>query len=144
MTVKKIYDLTMSLMDEMLDNKTVTANPETDYKSTKDYTARTPGILEILASEVVSTLKGYGVDIDYIDSLENMDSEVDLEDSLCRDVLTYGLAARLLGQEDRDLSLYFSNLYDRNLIKAKDAVDGKPKGKQYSGENIYGLMRAGD
>lgn len=36
MTCQEIYDITMALMDEMLDNGNV------DYGSTKDYTARTP------------------------------------------------------------------------------------------------------
>jgi hypothetical protein len=58
MTCQEIYDITMALMDEMLDNGGV------DYNSTKDYTARTPGILTILQTQVVMFLKQRGIDID--------------------------------------------------------------------------------
>ena len=144
MTVKQIYDNTMALMDEMKDNSTLNQVPEVDYPQNKDYQARTPGILTTLQNEIVMFFKGRGIDIDTLDQLQTMDDEVDLDDLICTAVLPYGLAARLLGQEDRDLSSYFSNLYMSGLSSAVEASDDKPKGKQYSGENIYGLMRAGD
>ena len=144
MTVKEIYDITMALMDEMIDNKTIQSNPEADYKSTKDYTARTPGILTILQTQVISYLKRFGADIDFVEPLENMDSEMSVDDSICMGVLPYGLAARLLGQEDTSLSSYFSNLYDSNLAMAKDSIDDKYTAEQKERENVYGLFRAGD
>lgn len=144
MTVKEIYDITMALMDEMIDNKTIEANPEADYKSTKDYTARTPGILTILQTQVISYLKRFGADIDFVEPLENMDSEMSVDDSICMGVLPYGLAARLLGQEDTSLSSYFSNLYDTNLAMARDSIDDKYTAEQKERENVYGLFRAGD
>ena len=144
MTCKEIYDLAMSLMDEKKDLSNIDGVPESDYVQTKDYMARTPGILTSLQNEVVTFLKGRGIDIDYLDTLTTMNDNVDLEDYICQSVLNYGLAARLLGQEDRNLSSYFSDLYLGNLQGVAVSSDDRVKGKQYSGENVYGLMRAGD
>ena len=138
MTCQEIYDITMALMDEMLDNGNV------DYASTKDYTARTPGILTILQTQVVMFLKRFGTDIDTLEPLTSMEDEVDLDQNICTGVLPYGLAARLLGQEDKELASYFSNLYDSNLAIAKDSVEGKYIAKQKPRDNVYGLFRAGD
>lgn len=138
MTCQEIYDITMALMDEMLDSGAV------DYASTKDYTARTPGILTILQTQVVMYFKSRGIDIDTLDRLESMTDEVDLEDDICMGVLPYGLAARLLGQEDTQMSSYFSQLYNQGLADAAESSEDKKKGKQVPGNNIYGLFRAGD
>ena len=144
MKVQDIYDITMALMDEMKDNTTVDSTPEVDYPQNRDYQARTPGILTILQTQVVMFLKRFGADIDFNERLETMEDEVELDDSICMGVLPYGLAARLLGQEDKDLSSYFSNLYETNLASSKDSIDDKYIAKQKERENVYGLMKAGD
>ncbi len=144
MTCHEIYDITMALMDEMIDNTTIEQVPNPDYPSTKDYQARTPGILTILQTEVVMFLKTRGIDIDPLPRLETIEDNVDLEDNICMGVLPYGLAARLLGQEDNAMSSYFSQLYYSGLGSAAESSEDKIKGKQVPGNNIYGLMRAGD
>lgn len=144
MTCHEIYDITMALMDEMIDNNTIEQEPNADYPSTKDYQARTPGILTILQTEIVMFFKSRGIDIDTLDRLMTMEDECELSDDICMGVLPYGLAARLLGQEDERMSSYFSSLYSSGLASAAESSDDKAKGKQYSGDNIYGLMRAGD
>lgn len=144
MTCHEIYDITMALMDEMIDNTTIEQVPNPDYPSTKDYQARTPGILTILQTEVVMFLKTRGIDIDPLPRLETIEDNVDLEDNICMGVLPYGLAARLLGQEDTAMSSYFSQLYYSGLGSAAESSEDKIKGKQVPGNNIYGLMRAGD
>lgn len=144
MTCHEIYDITMALMDEMIDNTTLEQEPNADYPSTKDYQARTPGILTILQTEVVMFLKQRGVDIDSLERLETMEDNVELDDDICMGVLPYGLAARLLGQEDTSLSSYFSNLYNSGLASAAESSSDRKKAKQVSGDNIYGLFRAGD
>ncbi len=138
MTCQEIYDITMAFMDEMLDNGGV------DYASTLDYTARTPGILTILQTEVVMTFKAKGIDIDTLDRLTAMTDDVDLDENICMGVLPYGLAARLLGQEDKEMSSYFSQQYNLKLEDAADSSDDRIKGKQVSGDNVYGLFEAGD
>ena len=144
MTCKEIYDITMALMDEMKDNKTIDSSFEVDYDQNRDYQARTPGILTILQTQVVMFFKSRGIDIDTLPRLEQMTDNVDLEDDICMGVLPYGLAARLLGQEDTQMSSYFSQLYNGGLANAAESADGKIKGKQISGNNIYGLFEAGD
>ena len=144
MSCHEIYDITMALMDEMIDNNTIEQVPNPDYPSTKDYQARTPGILTILQNQIVMYFKTKGIDIDTLDRLETMEDNVDLSDDICMAVLPYGLAARLLGQEDTQMSSYFSQLYNDGLANAAESSDDKPKGKQYSGNNIYGLFEAGD
>ena len=131
-------------MDEMIDNTTLEQEPNADYPSTRDYQARTPGILTTLATEVTRYLRARGVDIDYQENFHVMADDVDFDEGICRDILVYGLAARLLGQEDERMASLFNNLYMNGLARAVDSMDDKPKGKQYSGDNIYGLMRAGD
>lgn len=144
MTCHEIYDITMTLMDEMIDNTTLTQEPNTDYPSTRDYQARTPGILTILQTEVVMFLKQRGVDIDSLERLKTMEDNVELDDDICMGVLPYGLAARLLGQEDQVLSAKYENEYKSRLTEAAETSSDKKKAKQVSGNNIYGLFRAGD
>lgn len=144
MTCKEIYELAMALMDEMKDNQSPSDVPQVDYSENKDYQARTPGIVSILQTQVIMYLKGAGVDVDSLDPISTMDDEVDLEQDICTGVMPYGLAARLLGQEDTKMSSYFSNLYYDNLSAAKDASENKFIAKQQSRTNVYGLFRAGD
>lgn len=144
MTCKEIYDITMTLMDEMIDNTTLEQEPNVDYPSTKDYQARTPGILTILQTEIVMYFKTRGIDIDTLDRLITMEDNCELSDDICMGVLPYGLAARLLGQEDERMSSYFSNSYNDALALAAESSDDKLKGKQVPGNNIYGFMEAGD
>ena len=144
MTCHEIYDITMTLMDEMIDNQTIEQEPIPDYPSTKDYQARTPGILTILQTEVVMFLKRRGIDVDILPRLENIEDDVGLSDDICMGVLPYGLAARLLGQEDDRMYKIFQDAYETNLASAAESSDDKILGKQYPGNNIYGFMEAGD
>lgn len=121
----------MGLMDEKKNDGT------TDYASTQDYKARTPDILTILQTEVIIELKKAGANVETLDRLTGDDSEVELEDDICMGVLPYGLAARLLGQEDSSLSNYFSSLYLGKLADAAQVSDSKLKAKQVAREDVY-------
>lgn len=139
MRAQTIYDITMALMDEMLDSGAV------DVNSTKDYLARTPGILTILQTEVIIQQKNLGANVETLDAITKMTDEVDLDDDICMGVLPYGLAARLLGQEDASLSNYFSSLYNQKLYEGAKTSDSKYIAKQIDREDVYGsLMRVGD
>ncbi len=138
MKAQDIYDITMALMDEMKNDGSV------DINSTKDYLARTPGILTILQTEVIIELKKNGINVSSLDRIEKMTDEVDLEDDICTGVLPYGLAARLLGQEDATLSNYFSSLYMNGKSESAKTSSSKVLAKQETRENVYGLLRAGD
>ena len=126
-------------MDEMLDNGNV------DVNSTKDYLARTPGILTILQTECIIALKRIGAKVETLDAIRTMTDDVDLDDDICTGVLPYGLAARLLGQEDASLSNYFSSLYDEKLGTAVPTASSKYIAKQEQRPDVYSsLLRAGD
>lgn len=138
MKVQDIYDITMALIDDMKNDGNV------DYTSTKDYTARTPGILTILQTEVIIELKKKGANVSSLDKIVKMSDEVDLEDNICMGVLPYGLASRLLAQEDVSLSNDFSSLYFNNLSDATDVSENKSYIKQVNREDVYdSLMRVG-
>ena len=137
MKAQTIFDLAMDLMDEKKDLATINATPESDYASTKDYQARTPGILTILQSEVVMELKKRGIDVDSLDEIKTLEDECDLDDMICSGILPYGLAARLLGQEDANLSNYFNSLYMGKLSDAYKISDDKIKAVQEKREDVY-------
>ena len=139
MKAQTIYNFTMALMDEMLDTGGV------DVNSTKDYLARTPGILTILQTECIIALKELGAKVETLDAIKKMTDDVDLDDDICMGVLPYGLAARLLGQEDASLSNYFSSLYNSKLGDAVKTTSSKYIAKQEVREDVYSsTMREGD
>lgn len=135
MIAQDIYDITMALMDEMKDNGDV------DIQSTKDYLARTPGILTILQTEVTMFLKTKGVNVDTLDRLTSMQDDVDLDDSICMGVLPYALASRLLGQEDSSLSNYFNSLYGEKLETTSETL--RTKAKRVDIEDYYDATLSG-
>lgn len=136
MKAQTIYDITMSLMDERKNDGNV------DVNSTKDYLARTPGILTILQTEIVMELKRVGAKINSLDEVKKMTTDIDLEDDICFGIIPYGLAARLLAQEDTTLSNYFSSLYDISF--ARYLSQYRQLAKQEDREDAYdSLMRVG-
>lgn len=136
MRAQTIYDITMSLMDERKNDGNV------DVNSTKDYLARTPGILTILQTEIIMELKRVGAKVNSLDEVKNMTTDIDLEDDICFGIIPYGLAARLLAQEDTTLSNYFSSLYDNAFNRYLSEY--KQLATQEDREDVYGsLMRVG-
>lgn len=139
MKAQQIYDITMALMDEMKNDGTV------DVNSTKDYLARTPGILTIIQTEIVIELRKHGIETDTLDIVKNMNTDIDLEDDICTGVIPYGLAARLLGQEDASLSNYFNSLYEDRKSKATSTSENKQLAVQETREDVYSsTLRVGD
>lgn len=139
MRAQTIYDITMALMDEMLDSGGV------DVNSTKDYLARTPGILTILQTECIIALKKLGAKVETLDAIKKMTDDVDLDDDICMGVLPYGLAARLLGQEDASLSHNFSSLYASKLESAVQVTSSKYIATQEEREDVYNSkLKEGD
>jgi hypothetical protein len=119
----------MSLMDERKNDGSV------DVNSTKDYLARTPGILTILQTEIIMELKRIGAKVNSLDEVKAMATDIDLEDDICFGIIPYGLAARLLAQEDTTLSNYFSSLYDNAFNRYLE--DYKQLAKQIDREDVY-------
>lgn len=137
MKAELIFKYALSHMDEMKDAQG-NEKPAIDSASTKDYRARTPGILTSIQNDIAMEL-GLG----YLDEITNMNGDVDLEDEICATVIVYELCARLLLTEDTALSNYFSSLAaeKRNTSLAKY----KPKATRKYVIDAYGSkMRAGD
>lgn len=139
MKAELIYKFALSHMDEMKDAKgTTNEKPEIDSTSTKDYRARTPGILTSIQNDIAMEL-GLG----YLEEITTMNGEVDLEDEICATVVVYELCARLLLTEDPSLSNYFSSLATDSRNKSLDKY--KPKAKKKDIVDAYGSkMRVGD
>lgn len=137
MKAQVIYDITMSLMDERKNDGSV------DVNSTKDYLARSPGILTVLQTEITLELKRVGADVETLDEIKTMETDIELEDDICLAIIPYGLAARLLAQEDTALSNYFSSLYENAFLRYLSTY--KELAEQEEREDVYNSnMRAGD
>ena len=137
MKAQIIYDIAMSLMDERKNDGSV------DVNSTKDYLARSTGILTVLQTEITMELKNVGADVDSLDEIKNMTTDIDLDDDICLGIIPYGLAARLLAQEDTALSNYFGSLYDNRFNRYLDSY--KTKAKQEERKDYYNSnMEVGD
>ena len=139
MKAELIYKFALSHIDEMKDAKLIKGEkPEMDNTSTKDYRARTPGILTSLQNDITMYL-GIG----YLDEITSMESDVELDDAICATIVVYELCARLLLTEDTVLSNYFSSLASN--LKNTTLERYRAKAKQEVREDVYGsLCEAGD
>ena len=139
MKAELIYKFALSHIDEMKDAKLIKGEkPEIDNTSTKDYRARTPGILTSIQNDITMYL-GIG----YLDEITSMESDVELDDAICATIVVYELCARLLLTEDTVLSNYFSSLASN--LKNTTLERYRTKAKQEVREDVYGsLCEAGD
>lgn len=139
MKAELIYKFALSHIDEMKDAKLIKGEkPEMDNTSTKDYRARTPGILTSIQNDITMYL-GIG----YLDEITSMESDVELDDAICATIVVYELCARLLLTEDTLLSNYFSSLASN--LKNTTLERYRAKAKQEVREDVYGsLCEAGD
>lgn len=139
MKAELIYKFALSHIDEMKDAKLIKAEkPEMDNTSTKDYRARTPGILTSIQNDITMYLG-----MEYLDEITSMESDVELDDAICATIVVYELCARLLLTEDTVLSNYFSSLASN--LKNTTLERYRAKAKQEVREDVYGsLCEAGD
>lgn len=139
MKAELIYKFALSHIDEMRDAKLIKGEkPEMDNTSTKDYRARTPGILTSIQNDITMYLG-----MEYLDEITSMESDVELDDAICATIVVYELCARLLLTEDTVLSNYFSSLASN--LKNTTLERYRAKAKQEVREDVYGsLCEAGD
>lgn len=139
MKAELIYKFALSHIDEMKDAKLIKGEkPEMDNTSTKDYRARTPGILTSIQNDITMYLG-----MEYLDEITSMESDVELDDAICATIVVYELCARLLLTEDTVLSNYFSSLASN--LKNTTLERYRTKAKQEVREDVYGsLCEAGD
>lgn len=120
MTYEVVFSVAMDLMDERLPSGQISAS------DTQDYRAKSPGLLTILATEL---LKISGDDSG--DIVTALTDEVPLPGSTAVMVLPYGLAAHLLLDENPSAAGFFQQRYEE--LKRKTA------GKAVQITDVYGL-----
>jgi hypothetical protein len=122
MTAVEIFELTLGLIDE------------DDQDGA--YEARVLPLLRILRSEIVRVLSR-GAQVPELDSL---DDELGLPDDICESVVTYGVAANLLLEEDPARASFFESKYEEELVKAVRRTPG-----EFAAINdIYGGIEYGE
>lgn len=118
MTGNDVFDLAVHLMDEQSES-----NGETRTQDTKEYEYRSVSILNILLPELYPYSDTYpgveGSTRPVVPHLLTMEQPIDLDDTICRSVLPYGLAAHLLLGEDDAKASFFNQRYAEALSRLK-------------------------
>lgn len=127
----EVFKQTMAMIDEMTDTG------ELDTTSVDDFKARAPYILTSLQNEIIGIENRYRKYEEYIrpvpiTNLENQDVQVD--DIQANTLLVYGLAAKLMSDENKALANFMQQEYER-----LSGIFLKPKpAKPESREDKYG------
>ena len=108
MLAEDVFEMTMALIDEMLESGALDANNVAEYK------AKAPHILTILQNEIIGIENRYKKFEDYIKPIriESLDQQVQVDDIKANTLLTNGLAAHLLIHEDKTLAAFFQQRYE--------------------------------
>lgn len=109
MTVKNIYLLSLALMNMTED--------DADYEDSTIL-----GMLSVMANEVLdvsnSIAKRTGRnETQNVGVFKTMSENVPLEDKICQSVLPYGLAAKLMLEDDTTMASYFNAEYNQRLAQ---------------------------
>lgn len=109
MTVKNIYLLSLALMNMTED--------DADYEDSTIL-----GMLSVMANEVLdvsnSIAKRAGRnETQSVSVLKTMSENVPLDDKICQSVLPYGLAAKLMLEDDTTMASYFNAEYNQRLAQ---------------------------
>lgn len=113
-TVKQIFDLAVYLMGENNDT-----SGQTDTSDTREYKVRTIGILNVIRNECYPYSDTYKAaepgKRPVCSVLADFDSVVEIDDGIAQGVMPYGLAARLLADENPTLAAFFQDCYSELL-----------------------------
>ena len=106
----EVFTQTMAMIDEMTDTG------ELDTTSVADYKARAPYILTSLQNEIIGVENRYRKYNEYIRpvpiiDLDNQDVQVD--DIQANTLLVYGLAAKLMADENKPLANFMQQEFER-------------------------------
>lgn len=113
-----IFTTTMAMVDEMSDNG------ELDPTSTAEYKSKTPYILTMLQNEIIGIQNRYRRYEEYIYPVEikDLEQELQVDDIEANTLLTNGLAAHLMINENTTLANFFQQRYEEmklNYLKSK-------------------------
>ena len=114
-TAQWVFETAVHLMDEA-DSATGAA----DTGAAAVYKSRTPAILSVLMARC-APLSAKLEPGQVPDPVTHMEQELGLEDSLCRTLLPYGLAAHLTVEENPAVSAYFHNQFEAAMQTARRA-----------------------
>jgi hypothetical protein len=126
----EVFKETMAMIDEISDTG------ELDMTSVADYKARAPYILTSIQNEIIGVENRYRPYSEYIrpvpiTDLDNQDVQVD--DIQANTLLVYGLAAKLMSDENKPLANFMQQEYER-----LSGIFLKPKpSKPQSREDVY-------
>ena len=116
-SVQAIFDKAMYLIDAQNESTGSTVNSDT-----REYRLRTVGILNNLIDEVYPYSDTYRPPTDglrpALEDITDFSDAPDLDAMILRQVLPYGLAAKLLSEENPGLANYFQQLYEEALRRA--------------------------
>ena len=125
-TAERIFELAITLMDELNDDG------EYNYDDTTEYRNRTLPILNILRGELYIYSDTYRLNQEWppkrrpiVGPITSFEEVIDLDDYICQSVLPYGLAAHLLMDENPSTANFFQQRYDElkaSLMRGIPAV----------------------
>ncbi len=108
MTGEDIFKITMAMIDEML------TSGELDAETTADYRAKAPYILTMLQAELVGIENRYRKKEDYIFPVPiiSLNQTFQVDTTKVATLLTNGLAAHLMLDEDKAKANFFQSRYE--------------------------------
>lgn len=115
-TAQKVFDIAMSLMDEVNEN-----SGATDTVDTKEYKQRTLLILNALRGELFPYSDTYRTAENgkrpICPPIMSFADVIMLDDFLCQSIMPYGLAAQLLLNEDAASASFHQQRYEELLLR---------------------------
>lgn len=125
-TAQEIFELSMSLMDEL------NTAGQADHTDTAEYKYRTPAILTALYGELLPYSDNHEPEGGHRASfaiVQDMSAEIDLDDYLAKTVMPCGLTAMLLLDENPAVSSFYQQKYEElrdkaaNLPRSIEAIE---------------------
>jgi hypothetical protein len=112
-TAQEIFEIAMALMDEQ--------DSAADSNDTAEYKQRTLYILTALRGELYPFSDTFAASADgrrpICPAVTAFDTPLGLDDFLCQTILPYGLAARLLLEENPVIASFFEQRYEELLSR---------------------------
>lgn len=133
-TPREVFELTVALMDELS-----WPAGEADVAENRDFKARVLPLLTLLQGECVPFCEGYaladGGRRPACPPVTDFEAPIPgLDDTMCRTVLPYGLAAHLLLEENPSAAAFFQQKYSENRALMRALLPVTPGGV----EDVYG------
>ena len=105
----EVFKETMAMIDE------ISNTGELDMTSVADYKARAPYILTSIQNEIIGVENRYRPYSEYIRPvpITDLEQDVQVDDIQANTLLVYGLAAKLMSDENKSLANFMQQEYER-------------------------------